>query len=62
VGIFDRVEKDAAEMAQNDPKPPRQAGQRGRQPGQDVQAAQKMIGKQRGAQDQHQDQDQDQVW
>jgi hypothetical protein len=52
MGIFDKVEKDAEDMAQNDPKLAQQAGQLG----QDMKAAQNMIGKQRGAQDQDQDQ------
>ena len=56
MGIFDKIEKDAEDLAQNDPKPAQQAGQLG----QDMQTAQNMIGQQRGAHDQDQDQDQDQ--
>jgi hypothetical protein len=54
MGIFDKVEKDAEEaMAQDDPKLAQQAGQlSGGQAGQDMQAAQNLIGRQRGAQDQ----------
>jgi hypothetical protein len=61
MGIFDKVEKDAEDMAQNDPRLAQQAGQfGGDQAGQDMRAAQNMIGKQRGAQDQDQgDQGQD---
>jgi len=59
MGIFEKVEKDAEDMAQNDPKLAQQAGQfGGGQAGQDMQAAQNMIGKQRGAQDQEQGQGQ----
>jgi hypothetical protein len=58
MGIFDKVEKDAEDLARNDPKLAQQAGQLGGgqlgggQLGQDMKAAQNMIGKQRGAQDQ----------
>jgi hypothetical protein len=61
MGIFDKVEKDAEEMAPNDPKLAQQASQLGdSQLGRDMQTARNMIGKQRGAQDQEQEQDQDQ--
>jgi hypothetical protein len=57
MGIFDKVEKDAEDMAQNDPRLAQQAGQLGGdQAGQGMQAAQNMIGKQRGARDQDQGQ------
>ena len=57
MGIFDKVEKDAEDLARNDPKLAQQAGPPGGgQLGQDMKAAQNMIGKQRGAQDQDQDQ------
>jgi hypothetical protein len=60
VGIFDKVVKDAEEaMARDDPGLAQQAGQLGGgqvgRVGQDMQAAQNLIGKQRGAQDQDQD-------
>jgi hypothetical protein len=61
VGIFDKVVKDAEEaMARDDPGLAQQAGQAGGdqasgQAGQGMQAAQNLIGKQRGAQDQDQD-------
>ena len=60
MGVFDKVVKDAEEaMAQDDPGLAQQAGQLGGgQVGQDMQAAQNLIGKQRGAQDQDQDQGQ----
>jgi hypothetical protein len=62
MGIFDRVEQDAEDLARSDPRLAQQAGQvGGGQLGQDMQAAQNMIGKQRGAQDQDQDQGQDQA-
>jgi hypothetical protein len=59
VGIFDKVVKDAEEaMARDDPGLAQQAGQLGGgqvgQVGQDMQAAQNLIGKQRGAQEQDQ--------
>ena len=58
MGVFDKVVKDAEEaMARDDPGLAQQAGQfGGGQVGQDMQAAQNLIGKQRGAQDQEQDQ------
>ena len=57
MGVFDKVVKDAEEaMARDDPGLAQQAGRAG----QDMRAAQKMIGKQRGARDQDQEQDQDQ--
>jgi hypothetical protein len=61
MGVFDKVVKDAEEaMARDDPGLAQQAGQfGGGQVGQDMQAAQNLIGKQRGAQDQDQDQGQD---
>ena len=58
MGIFDRVVKDAEEMELADPAPAQQAGQVAG--GQDMRAAQQVIGRQRGAQDQDQDQDRDQ--
>ena len=61
MGIFDKVQQDAEDMSQNDPKLVQQAGQLGGgQLGWDMQVARNMIGKQRGAHDQDQDQDQDQ--
>jgi hypothetical protein len=64
VGIFDKVLKDAEEaMARDDPGLAQQAGQLGGgqvgQVGRDMQAAQNLIGKQRGAQDRGQDQGSD---
>ncbi len=60
MGIFDKVEKDAEDLAQNDPRLAQQAGQLGGgQLGQDMQTAQNMIGKQRGAPDQDQYQGED---
>jgi hypothetical protein len=67
VGIFDKVVKDAEEaMARDDPGLGQQAGQLGDgqvgqvgQVGQGMQAAQNLIGKQRGAQDQDQGSDLD---
>jgi hypothetical protein len=57
MGVFDKVVKDAEEaMARDDPGLAQQAGQAG----QGMQAAQILIGKQRGAHDQDQDQDRDQ--
>jgi hypothetical protein len=53
MGIFDRVVKDAEEMALADPELAQQASQVA--DGQDMRA-QQMIGRQRGAQDQDQDQ------
>ena len=60
MGVFDKVVKDAEEaMARDDPGLAQQAGPLGGgQAGQDMQAAQNLIGKQRGAHDQNQDQDQ----
>ena len=56
MGVFDKVVKDAEEaMARDDPGLAQQAGQAG----QGMQAAQNLIGKQRGAHDDDQDQDQD---
>jgi hypothetical protein len=57
MGIFDKVEKDAEEaMARDEPKLAQQAGQAGGgQAGQDMLAAQNLIGRQRGAQDEDQD-------
>jgi hypothetical protein len=53
MGVFDKVVKDAEEaMARDDPGLAQQAGQPGDQAGQDMQAAQHLIGKQRGAYDQ----------
>jgi hypothetical protein len=62
MGVFDKVVKDAEEaMARDDPGLAQQAGPLGGgQAGQDMQAAQNLIGKQRGARDHNQDQDQDQ--
>ena len=62
MGIFDKVVKDAEEaMARDDPGLAQQAGQAGGgQVSQGMQAAQGLIGKQRGAQDQDQDQGGDQ--
>jgi hypothetical protein len=54
MGIFDRVVKDAEEMALADPALAQQASQVA--DGQDMRARQ-LIGRQRGAQDQDQDQD-----
>jgi hypothetical protein len=57
MGVFDKVVKDAEEaMARDDPGLAQQAGQAG----QDMRAAQNLIGKQRGAHDQDQNQDRDQ--
>jgi hypothetical protein len=59
MGVFDKVVKDAEEaMARDDPGLAQQAGQAG----QGMEAAQNLIGKQRGAHehDQNQDRDQDQ--
>jgi hypothetical protein len=59
MGVFDKVVKDAEEaMARDDPGLAQQAGQPGGQAGRDMQAAQHLIGKQRGARDHDQDQDQ----
>ena len=56
MGVFDKVVKDAEEaMARDDPGLAQQAGQAG----QDMRAAQNLIGKQRGAPDQDQNQDRD---
>jgi hypothetical protein len=62
MGVFDKVVKDAEEaMARDDPGLAQQAGRLGGgQAGQDTQAAQNLIGKQRGAKDQDQDQGSDQ--
>jgi hypothetical protein len=58
MGVFDKVVKDAEEaMARDDPGLAQQAGQPCGQAGQDMQAAQHLIGKQRGAHDQSHDQD-----
>jgi hypothetical protein len=55
MGIFDKVENEAEDMAQKDPNLAQQAGQLGGgQAGQDMQAAQNMVGQQRGSQDQNQ--------
>jgi hypothetical protein len=59
MGIFDKVEQDAEDMTHDDPKLAQQAtrfvgGQAG-QDTQDMQAAQNMIGQQRGAKDQDRD-------
>ena len=60
MGIFDKVEQDAEDMMRDDPKVARQASQlgggqlSGGQLGWDMQAAQNMIGQQRGAQGQGQ--------
>ena len=63
MGIFDKAETEAENMAQNDPNLAQQAGQfGGGQLGQDMQTAQNMVGQQGGSQDQNQggyDQNQD---
>ena len=59
MGIFDKAETEAENMAQNDPNLAQQAGQfGGGQLGQDMQTAQNMVGQQGGSQDQNQDQNQ----
>jgi len=60
MGIFDKAETEAENMAQNDPNLAQQAGQfGGGQLGQDMQTAQNMVGQQGGSQDQNMDQNQD---
>ncbi len=61
MGVFDKVVKDAEEAtARDDPGLAQQAGQPGGgQVGQDMRAAQSVIGKQRGAQERDQDQGSD---
>jgi hypothetical protein len=55
MGIFDKAESEAEDMAQKDPNLAQQAGQSGGgQLGQDMQTAQNMVGQQRGGQDQNQ--------
>jgi hypothetical protein len=64
MGIFDKAENEAEDMAQKDPNLAQQADQMGGgQLGQDMQTAQSMVGQQGGSQDQGgygQDQDQGQ--